>query len=159
MGRTWRHGCQIACASLLIVLATPGVAGAQVAVLPKQGLEFGLLSPGSATEVPATDAARRAELEIVGSGDFTVLVIAPDALVSTAGHTMPVTYRPGDGVIRWKKSNNEFPFQPGQTVTLRIPPGIGGAYVWLGGTVEPGPGQAPGQYSGSITVNVVIAGT
>lgn len=158
MGRTWRHGCQVACAALL-VLAGAGDGGAQVAVLPKQGLSFGVLTPGVATVVPATDAARRAELEIVGTGNFTILVNAPDALVSGAGHTLPVTYGPADGVIRWMKSTNEFLFQPGQTVTVRIPPGIGGAYVWLGGAIEPAPGQPPGEYRGSITVNVVIAGT
>lgn len=158
MRRTWRHLCLFACVSLP-VLAAPARTEAQVAVLPKQGLAFGVLTPGTPTVIPATDAARRAELEIVGSGDFNIVVLAPAQLVSGAGHTLPVTYAPGDGVIRWKKSNNEFPFQPGQTVTMRIPPGIGGAWVWLGGTIEPGAGQPPGAYSGIITVNVIAAGT
>lgn len=158
MGRTWRQGRRIACAALL-VLGAPVAAGAQVAVLPKQGLTFGTLQAGVTTPVPPTDGARRAELEIVGSGNFTVVVDAPAALVTASGHTLPVSYGPGSGVIRWKKSNNEFPFEPGQTVTMRIPPGIGGAWVWLGGTAEPAAGQPPGRYEGSITVNVVIAGT
>lgn len=155
MGRTWKRIGLLTCA--LFAAASPAVA--QVALFPRQGLSFGVLTAGIADRVDPTDAARRAELEIVGEGDYTVVVQVPAALQSPEGRTLPLRFEAGDGLIRWRKSNKETPFQPGQTVSIRIPKGLGGAYVWVGGTAQPAAGQPPGGYSASITVQIIPAGT
>jgi len=146
----------VACTSFAL-RATP--AGAQVSLFPRQGLSFGTLSPGVPEWIAPTDAARRAEVELVGAGDYTILVDVPAALVSAAGGAMPLSFGVADGMIRWKKSNHEQSFQPGQSVEIRIPPGIGGAYVWIGGTAQPTTSQRPGNYAGAITVRIMAAGT
>lgn len=131
----------------------------QITLFPRQGLAFGTLMPGIPDHVAPTDAARRAELEIVGSGDFNVVVQVPAALATPAGQTLPLSFAAGDGLIQWRKSNQQTAFQPGETVTMRIPKGIGGAYVWVGGTAQPAAGQPPGSYSAIITVQIIPAGT
>lgn len=141
------------------LFAGNGPAAGQLTLFPRQGLSFGVLTPGVPETVAPTDAARRAELELVGSGDFNLVVQVPAELVTPEGHALPLQFQAGDGLIRWRKSNNEASFTPGETVTLRIPPGIGGAYVWLGGTAQPVAGQRPGNYSATITVQIIAAGT
>lgn len=156
MERTWRLGWLVACA-LVVFAAAP--AGAQLSIFPRQGLSFGTLMPGVPAPVEPTDAARRAELEIVGAGDFSLQVEVPSALISAGGLTLPLTFGAADGMVKWLKSNNTLTFQPGQTVTVRIPPGLGGAYVWIGGTAQPSPSQAPGSYAASIVVRIMAAAT
>jgi hypothetical protein len=154
--RTRRLWHLVACASLAVLTAP---AQAQVSLFPRQGLSFGTLSPGVPEWIAPTDAARRAEVELVGAGDYTVLVEVPTALLSTSGSALPLSFGSSDGMIRFRKSNQEQSFQPGQSVEMRIPPGIGGAYVWIGGTAQPTTAQRPGDYGGAITVRIMAAGT
>jgi hypothetical protein len=156
MWRTRRFWFFIACASLALQVEP---AHAQVSLFPRQGLSFGTLSPGMPEWIAPTDAARRAEVELVGIGDYTILVEVPTALVSATGGAMPLSFGVTDGLIRWRKSTQEQSFQPGQSVQIRIPPGIGGAYVWIGGTAQPTTSQRPGDYAGAITVRIMAAGT
>jgi hypothetical protein len=156
MRRTRLFWLLVACVALALA---PAPAGAQVSLFPRQGLSFGTLSPGVPEWIAPTDVARRAEVELVGSGDYTVLVEVPAALVSAAGSSMPISFGVADGMIRWRKSTQEQVFRPGQSVEIRIPAGIGGAYVWIGGTAQPTTSQRPGHYAGAITVRIMAAGT
>jgi hypothetical protein len=147
---------------LCAVLLLPFVAGraeAQMSVFPQQGLEFGVLVPGTPTVVPPTDVARRAVLEIVGSGQVSMQVVVPAALSSAGGRTLRLAFGPGSGIVRRKKSNQQTSFTPGTVVNFMIPPGHGGAWVWIGGTADPDPGQPPGRYTGQITVHLFTPGT
>lgn len=157
MRRTGRCWQVVACAALVLAAAAP--AEAQLTIFPRQGLSFGTLRAGIAESVEPTDAARRAELEIVGSGNITIDVEVPAAMLSAQGATLTVEFAAGDGLVRWQKGSTEHSFLPGQPLSLRIPPGIGGAWVWIGGTARPSPGQAPGIYTGSITVRLLANGT
>jgi hypothetical protein len=157
MRRMWRGWQIVACAALVVGMAAP--AEAQLTIFPRQGLSFGTLRAGIAESVEPTDSPRRAELEIVGTGNITIDVEVPAAMVSAQGATLALEFTSGDGLVRWQKGNTEHSFVPGQPLSLRIPPGIGGVWVWIGGTARPTPAQAPGIYTGSITVRLLANGT
>lgn len=159
--RTGRSGRLAARATLALatVLTAPLPAEGQVAVFPRQGLSFGTLRAGTPESVSPADASRRAELELAGSGDVTIEVEVPSVLLSASGRPLPLEFDGDDGIIQFYKSGNQRTFQPGQPTSVRIPPGLGGAYIFVGGTARPGPTQPPGTYTASITVRVMANGT
>jgi hypothetical protein len=146
--------------STALLLASPLAAAGQatVAVLPVQGLRFGVLASGLPIEVSPLDGTRRAAIELVGSGRVTVTFELPTALRS--GHDgpgLPLRFGVGDGRVTFPGSGRVLVFDPSLPVSFSIPPGSGGATVHLGGTALPGPRQAPGDYGAEITVQVVVA--
>jgi hypothetical protein len=156
-GRHRARGWPLAAA--LVALATgPSSAPAQstVAVLPVQGLRFGTLMPGTPSVVSPLDAGRRAALELVGGGHVTLEFELPPGLAAGDAR-LPLRFGPGDGVITFPRSNRVIEFDPTVQVSFNIPPDHGGASVYLGGAAEPAFGQAPGVYSGAITVRIVVA--
>lgn len=144
-------------AALLGLLAPPAAAQRlALTVLPVQELRFGTLTPGAGTVVSPLDAARRATVEVVGAGSVTVTFGLPAGM--TAGdRILPLRFGPGDGRITFPRSGRVIEFDPTAPVTFHIPPGVGGAYLHLGGTAQPGTRQPPGAYTATITVNVVVA--
>ncbi|HET7463056.1 MAG TPA: hypothetical protein VFJ82_17520 [Longimicrobium sp.] len=147
-------------AALLALLAGPCPALAQgtVSVLPVQGLRFGTLSSGIPTVVSPLDGSHRASIELVGTGQVTVAFELPAGLTAGAGGALlPLRFGPADGRVTFPRSGASLVFDPQAPVSFSIPPGSGGATVWLGGSAEPGPRQAPGAYEAAITVNVVVA--
>jgi hypothetical protein len=155
-----RPGAWLA-AALLAVSAAPSPVRAQagaVSVLPVQGLRFGTLASGIPTVVSPLDGSHRASIELLGGGHVTVSFELPPGLVAgNGGPLLPLRFGGTDGRVTFPKSGRMLVFDPAAPVSFNIPPGLGGATVWLGGSAEPGPRQAPGAYSASITVNVVVA--
>jgi hypothetical protein len=135
----------------------PAAAQQSVAVVPVQGLQFGPLMPGIPTDVSPVDRERRASLELVGGGHVTVTLQLPDALVSTASARLPLLFPPGSARIVFAKSGRTIDFDPLAPVSFNLPPGQGGATLYLGGSARPAATQPPGTYTGSITARVVIA--
>ncbi|MBW3570271.1 MAG: hypothetical protein KY467_04120 [Gemmatimonadetes bacterium] len=127
--------------------------------LPVQGLRFGLLSAGAPAVVSPLDAARRATLELAGSGHVTLTFELPTGLASRGGATLPLWFGPGDGRIVFARSSREIVFDPNEPVSFTLPPGLGSATVYLGGAAQPGAGQPPGEYTAAITVFLVVANT
>jgi hypothetical protein len=147
-------------AALLALLAGPCPAPAQgtVSVLPVQGLRFGTLSSGIPTVVSPLDGGHRASIELVGGGHVTIgFELPPGLRAESGGPLLPLRFGGTDGRVTFPHSGATLVFDPSSPVSFSIPPGSGGATVWLGGSAEPGPRQAPGVYSASITVNVVVA--
>jgi len=146
-------------AALALLLARPCPAPAQgtVSVLPVQGLRFGVLSSGIPTVVSPLDGSRRAIIELVGSGQVSVTFELPAALRAGSGPSLPLRFGPTDGRVTFPRSGQVLVFDPSQPVSFSIPPGSGGATVYLGGAAEPGPRQAPGAYDAGITVTVVVS--
>ena len=145
-------------AALLALCAPQGArAQASVSALPVQGLRFGTLSPGLATVVSPDDGGRRASLELVGSGSVTVTFQLPREMEAPDGKRLPLRFGPTDGRIVFPRSTREIVFDPSAPVSFSIPPGSGGATLYLGGAAEPGPRQPPGAYTTSITAWVVVA--
>lgn len=145
--------------ALLALFAGPRAAAAQgLAVLPVQGLTFGTLASGMPTVVSPLDASRRASIELRGSGHVTVTFELPGGLKAEGRDALlPLRFTPADGRVTFPRSGRALVFDPAAPVSFDIPPWAGGATVWLGGSAEPSPRQAPGSYSASITVNVVVA--
>lgn len=115
--------------------------------------------PGVTEVVPTTDAARRAEFEVRGARKFTMELVLPTELVSPAGEVMTLTFLPTDGNITWLGFNRPpKSFDPATPESFNLPTPSGGALIYLGGTVAPDPLQAPGTYSGTVTVIISTTG-
>jgi hypothetical protein len=156
------HGARRAwlLAALLALLAAPCPALAQgtVSVVPVQGLRFGMLATGMPTVISPLDAGRRATVELVGSGYVTLLFELPRGLRAGAdGPLLPLRFGGADGRVTFPGSGQVLVFDPSAPVSFTLPPGSGGATVWLGGSAQPDAAQAPGAYEASITVHVVVA--
>lgn len=135
----------------------PAYAQSTVSVLPVQGLRFGALMAGTRTVVSPLDGQRRAALELVGSGHVTLVFELPAALTADGDVRLPLRFGTGDGRITFPRSNRVIEFDPRSPVSFNIPPDVGGATVHVGGTAEPATGQAPGSYSGTVSVQVLVA--
>jgi hypothetical protein len=146
-------------AALLAMPAEPCFAQARstVSALPVQGLRFGVLSAGTPVAVSPADASRRASVELLGTGHVTLTFQLPPALRTPGGAALPLRFGPTDGRIEFPRSSRVIEFDPGAPVQFTIPPGLGAARIFLGGTAEPGTRQPPGSYDGVITVQVVVA--
>jgi hypothetical protein len=154
-----RHGWAWLVCGLLALPAEPCFAQARstVSALPVQGLRFGVLSAGAPSIVSPADAGRRASLDLVGAGQVTVTFQLPPALRTPAGAALPLRFGPTDGRIEFPRSARVIEFDPAVPVNFTIPPGLGAARIFLGGTAQPGTRQPPGSYDGVITVQVVVA--
>jgi hypothetical protein len=152
-------GGPLLAAALLLLWSGPCPALAQstVSVLPVQGLRFGTLLPGAPSIVSPLDGQRRASLELVGTGHVTLVFELPAGLAAGGDARLPLRFGPGDGRITFPRSNRVIEFDPTVPVSFQIPPGTGGATVYLGGAAEPALRQPPGSYSGALTVQVLVA--
>ncbi|HVG44660.1 MAG TPA: hypothetical protein VM890_08015, partial [Longimicrobium sp.] len=97
-------------------------------------------------------------VELVGAGHVTVTFELPPALRAEGGApALPLRFGASDGRVTFPGSGRALVFDPSHPVSFTIPPGSGGATVFLGGSAEPGTRQPPGAYTGGITVTVVVA--
>ncbi|MGE0158668.1 MAG: hypothetical protein AB7T31_04600 [Gemmatimonadales bacterium] len=136
-----------------------GSASGQLAVIPVHGLTFGTLTPGVPLAVPVTDAARRAEFSISGSGTYVLTFNLPSQLVSAGGRTLPISFNSSSGRAVWNNFGITYNFDPRTPYSLWLFFLAGGARVYLGGTASPSPSQAPGNYTATIRLVVSNAGT
>lgn len=145
--------------ALLAVLVEPCFAQARstVSALPVQGLRFGVLTAGTPVAVSPADASRRASVELVGTGHVTLTIQLPAALRTPGGAALPLRFGATDGRIEFPRGSRVIEFDPGVPLQFTIPPGMGAARIFLGGTAEPGARQPPGSYDGVITVQVMVA--
>ncbi len=143
----------------LAAAAAPGALRAQVAVFPLQGLSFGTLRAGSAEQVVTGDPVRRAELELIGSGDVVITFGLPTEMVNVAGHRLPLQFVKGDAEIEMKGTGRDRDFDPHKPKSIKIKDKEGGARLYLGGLALPTISQPPGRYRATITIQVVTPGT
>jgi hypothetical protein len=127
--------------------------------VPLQGLAFGSLLPGVPEVVTVTDAARRAEIVLNGSGLFDVTLVLPDAMVSSTGARMPLRFGAGDGALLRNVSAAPAAFDPLGTNRLRLDGTQGPARLLLGGTALPSREQTAGRYTTTIVVVITNPGT
>lgn len=138
---------------------SPLPTAAQITVFPIQGLAFGTLQPGVDERVLPTDADRRGEVEIRGTGRLSVRMRLPLWMTSSSGQRLPIQFRSGDGRYSWLKNGREWRFDPTRPTRIRIPQGQQGARLFFGGTARPAAGQAAGIYRALITIQVSNTGT
>jgi hypothetical protein len=150
-----------ALSALLLQVLAPGALLAQVAVFPIQNLSFGTIRAGMPEYVSPDDVARRAELELVGSGTVVITLALPADMVSAGGHRVPLLFDRGDGmfVSRGPGRGKDRTFDPNKPSTFHINARDGGGTLCLGATALPSASQPPGRYTATITVQVVAPGT
>ena len=156
----FRRGAGAWLLAVLPLLAAPCRAQTgTVSAMPVQGLRFGLLGGGAPSVVSPLDAGRRATLELIGVGHVTITFELPAGLVARSGATLPLQFRPDDGRIAFPGAGQELVFDPAAPVSFVLQPAVGSASLFLGGAAHPSAQQAPGEYTATITVYVVVANT
>jgi len=148
-----------ALALALALALAPAPADGQISIFASKNLDFGILTPGAPLTVLPDDGQRRGELELLADGEVTIVVDVPAAMTSMTGRSLPLYFESGDLWLRFRKGDRTVPFAPGLPVTIRIPRGQGGVFVWIGGTADPPARQQPGRYSATLTVRVIAPGT
>ncbi|HWK88618.1 MAG TPA: hypothetical protein VNP72_01435 [Longimicrobium sp.] len=122
------------------------------------GLRFGMLNTGMPTVISPLDAGRRATVELVGSGHVTVLFELPQGLrAGASGPFLPLRFGATDGRVTFPGTGRVMVFDPAAPLSFNLPPGQGGATIWLGASAQPAAAQPPGAYEAAITVHVVVA--
>ena len=149
-------------AGALCVLApaAPGASAlaAQTTVVSTvSGLQFGVLIPGVSTRVPPTDAARRAEVAVLGLGNrVDVRLILPTQMTSIEGNALPLAFANGDGATSTTRAPTPVAFDPRTTIRINLNSDGTATRIFLGGTAAPPATQPAGIYT--ATVSVVITG-
>jgi hypothetical protein len=150
----------------------PGPAGAQVGVpvpvplvvLARRDLRFGTVLPGIPNHVSVFPGSgglslhRAGLFEIRGADHTSVRVdfMLPPEMVSDLGHSLPLSFTSGDGVVA--KGLLPIPFDPnGPFVgTLGV---LGQLWIVLGGTALPTQQQPGGIYRATIILTVSQLGS
>ncbi len=104
--------------SALLPLLAPGALHAQVAVFPVQNLSFGTIRAGMPEYVAPDDVARRAELELVGSGTVVITFALPTEMVSVGGHRVPLQFDRSDAIFVYRGGSAEKSFDPNKAIEL-----------------------------------------
>ncbi|MBD0319694.1 MAG: hypothetical protein ICV87_05130 [Gemmatimonadetes bacterium] len=127
--------------------------------VPVQGLTFGQLLPGVAQSIPVTDASRRAEIMVTGSGRIDLVLVLPEAMVSRTGARLPLRIGPADGAILQSAGAAPVPVNPLEPIRLDLDAAGGQVRLLLGGTVFPAQGQPAGAYGTRLRLVSISAGT
>jgi hypothetical protein len=142
------------CASIVQAQGRPLSAAA------RQDLNFGMLIRGVPVTVSRFDAANAGHFEVRGrrQSEVQVILTLPANLTAGAGALLPVEFSAVDGGIATDRTvGGTQSFDPNLSVTVVLP-NNGKAYVYLGGTVRPGPQQPIGAYSATITLTAAYTG-
>lgn len=164
MRARWRS--PLLAASLAVGLGVSGGrAGAQapaptsVEVSAVQGLRFGPLLPGVPESISVTDAARRAEIILTGTGTVELAVLLPRAMTSPGGRQIPLRFGAADASILRNASTAPVPINPSGTMRLHLQGDGAPTRLLLGGTALPAPDQPAGEYTTTVVLMFVHAGT
>lgn len=138
------------------------VIGGSMSFNTLQNLAFGTVPRGVATTV-LRNAAGAAKVQVTGSSNAFAQIrfTLPSQLVNIQalpGITMPISFAANSA--GWNRDNDD----PGGGTAFNPAVGVNNArfgppprpYLWvyLGGTVNPAPAQAPGIYQGSIVLTI-----
>jgi hypothetical protein len=122
-----------------------------------QGVAFGTMVPGVAKVVTRTDALNGARFDIKGAGNTRIVELRftlPAALSGPGGASIPLSYTAGDAGFSADQSiANQTGFDPRTPFTATLS-GPGRGSVFLGCRATPGPNQAAGTYSATLTLTV-----
>ncbi len=134
--------------------------GRPLSAVARQDLSFGTLIRGVPVTVSRFDAANAGQFEIRGQRytELQIILTLPGNLTAGASALLPIEFSPVDGGIATDRTvGGTQSFDPSLSVTVVLP-GNGRAYVYLGGTVRPGPQQPVGVYSATITLTAAYTG-
>jgi len=131
-----------------------------VAATADQDLRFGAVLPGLATVVPRTDAVNAGRFQIRGAKNTEVVVqlTLPSAMTAPGGAQLLLSFGNTDGGFGTRPAiGASQSFDPSLPLVAQLSQS-GRRYLWLGGTVQPLPTQAAGDYAATITVTVAYTG-
>lgn len=148
---------RVALAAVVVLLAGPRAAQAQVLVMTERDLAFGMLTAGAPTAVPPSDVVRSAQMRIEGRGTFQISFLLPTSLTTLRGDQIPLVFGATDGLLTVR--NRTTVIDPNAVNTFRLNPADLEAQINLGGRAQPAAGQPAGVYSATIVVIVVPTGT
>jgi len=155
---------QAATASLV---ATTRIDNTAVTVGQLNNLDFGLVVPGTPTTI-APKAATAGKFVVHGTKNAEVrITFALPGLLQRGAFTMPISFTddPVAGRMGCHRNQDQqqncTAFTPSAPLLIRIrnnPPPQNTYFVWIGGKVSPALGQAPGLYTGTVTLTAVYTG-
>ena len=167
----------LAAAAAMAIALTPGVGAAQVTTstaqvtalvigspinfLSVRNLDFATVTRGIPKSVAYT-APAAAKVQLGGSSNafaqitFTLPTQLPN-IQAVPGINMPITF--GAGSAAWNRDQDNVgaatAFNPASPTVGRFgPPPRPWLWIYLGGTVNPSPTQAPGIYQGTIILTI-----
>jgi hypothetical protein len=124
-----------------------------------RALDFGDVFPGVAKSI--TPAAGTSGLwQIAGNANAEVqMAFTLPTDLSDGTNNMPISFGATDAAYHDANViGSAVSFDPSGTYTDRLEATTGDGFVWLGGTVNPGPVQPAGNYSATVSLDVVYTG-
>lgn len=152
-----RHKALRVALLLFVALLCAAPLAAQAQVTRVDDIRFGNVLGGVANTVLRTDPARAGRFDVITppnvwlNGQF----VLPAVMNGPAGATMPISFAGTTaGYSDAQAIGSQVGFNPQLGGTVRATDGR--ASVFMGATVTPAVGQAPGSYTATITLIVVI---
>jgi len=146
-------------AALLCLASSAARAEAQASsVTGLRSLVFGTVLAGVPKHVLPSDALNSGMFEFKAAGATQVRLqfTLPSQLNGPAGATLPISFSTTDAIVQGT-SGGSTPLTINPNVTTVYTLGPGSRFdIWIGGTVSPPPGQAPGGYSNTITLTMTV---
>lgn len=143
-------------ATLAALFAAPH-ATAQISVAPVRDLNFGPVISGLPTYIGPSHPTRSGQFQVITPPLARVQVrfTLPSQLDGPAGATMPINFANNDALhVDGGVDGVPSTFNPKATRNFQVTSGT--AFVFLGGTVSPATAQAPGTYTGTVTLTINI---
>jgi hypothetical protein len=128
-------------------------------VTRERDLDFGDVVRGVPATIPVNNAASGRFLIRGTRGAEVSLDFLLPTVLTVGSNTLPIGFSPtAAGHYTLPQPQNAVLFDPHLTRITRLRASNGFLYLWLGGTVSPAVTQAPGVYTGSITMVVSYTG-
>ncbi|HXT16775.1 MAG TPA: hypothetical protein VN706_14145 [Gemmatimonadaceae bacterium] len=124
-------------------------------IIPRQGIEWGVMMPGVPVRVTPQNEGQRGQIDFVGQDNFNATLVFPANLTSLKGDRLAVSVQTGDLMLQYTRNGGtSFP-DPTLPISIHTNSGQGDAMLFIGGTASPAPTQAPGSYAGLVRVVIV----
>lgn len=147
--------------------ATTTVDNTALTVGQINGLDFGVVTPGTPTTIgPKNALAGKFVIHGVKNSEIQIAFTLPTVL-QTGIRTMPISFAddPVAGKMGCTRNQDQqancTTYTPSTVLIARIrnnAPPQNTFYVWIGGKVSPAVGQQPGTYTGVVTMSAVYTG-
>lgn len=163
-----RVGCRVTLMLGILLVACLSAAenalaqgqGRPVIILDRRDLAFGNVFAGVPRRISRFDPANSAFYRVQGlpGAEVSLTFTLPANLTSAAGIDMTVEFAAADaGFALDANQAGAVPFDPQVPLTARLSAN-GRAYIWLGGTVRPGPNQPAALYEAGVVLTVAYTG-
>jgi hypothetical protein len=147
--------------------ATTTVDNTALVVGQVNGLDFGVVTPGTPTTIgPKNALAGKFVIHGVKNAEIQISFLLPTVL-QAGTRTMPISFAddPVAGKMGCARNQDQqancTTYTPSTVLIGRIrnnAPPQNTFYVWIGGKVSPAIGQQPGTYTGVVTLSAVYTG-